>query len=383
MKLQAAASLSLCVLFCRMVCAAGDEKEKLLFGFELDELNKIAKIPSATKGPPKEVEGGFDLAFSAAAGGSTWKVRSAQASEGKYSLFCESREESAHPPTIGSPRAYWIPRWPQPAEQLPYYEGLQKYQKFGLNTLGLMSRTGIKDWSGWDLLRFDVYCEGQDEHMVQVALEDELIEPPLVRNVKVKAGNWVTVEVDLQAGAKLRGLDLRRMASLFFFPLPRKPVKAWFDSVRLCRAGTPAKHSTVRDDSPLELPAYYQPSAKSQPEVLPAFKPNHASIKLQDPFLIKVSDKKVIEGNVGGAGFFPYIAVAPCGWAGAYDNDHLLLGFTSFGGGNCHTLQSLDGGKTWRGLDGGEAPTAVPNYNPDHGSGRGDMVGARSDMLLM
>src|SRR5262249_44711935 len=67
-------------------------------------------------------------------------------------------------------------------------------------------------------------------------------------------------------------------------------------------------------------------------------------------------------------------------------NQRLLVGYhlgmTSAGTTNVLLLQSQDGGKTWRGLDGGEKPSPLYVFNPDHGSGRGDVVGARADVLL-
>jgi hypothetical protein len=78
--------------------------------------------------------------------------------------------------------------------------------------------------------------------------------------------------------------------------------------------------------------------------------------------------------------------VAPVGWVTAYDNKRLLVGFD--GGafrnlaGPILLLQSVDGGQTWRGLDGGEKPSQMHIFNNDHGSGRGDVVGTRGDVLL-
>src|SRR5262249_41950056 len=59
------------------------------------------------------------------------------------------------------------------------------------------------------------------------------------------------------------------------------------------------------------------------------------------------------------------------------------LGASSAGRANVLLLQSLDGGQSWRGLDGGDKPTPLDVFNPDHGSGRGDVVGARADVLLL
>ena len=62
-----------------------------------------------------------------------------------------------------------------------------------------------EDWSGFDRLRFDVLVNGSPQ-TVHVAMEDEEIVPPVVRSVLVQPGNWTTVEVDLRAAARQRGL---------------------------------------------------------------------------------------------------------------------------------------------------------------------------------
>src|SRR5262249_47880258 len=80
-------------------------------------------------------------------------------------------------------------------------------------------------------------------------------------------------------------------------------------------------------------------------------------------------------------------AVTPVGWAAAYDNKHLLVGFNDAvidPLGKAFVLQSLDGGQSWKGLDGGDRPTLVPSRGMglDHQAGRGDVVGLRGDVLL-
>ena len=47
-----------------------------------------------------------------------------------------------------------------------------------------------------------------------MVLEDEEIGPPIVRNLAIEPGKWVTLEIDLREAAKERGLDLKRMATL-------------------------------------------------------------------------------------------------------------------------------------------------------------------------
>src|SRR5262249_18266600 len=106
-------------------------------------------------------------------------------------------------------------------------------------------------------------------------------------------------------------------------------------------------------------------------EKLPTGQADRTPLKLDRPFVIP--HDKVCN-------------VAPVGWVAAYDNKHLLIGFD--GGafrdlaGPILLLQSVDGGQSWRGLDGGDKPSPLHIFNNDHGSGRGDVVGARADVLL-
>ncbi|KKM16236.1 hypothetical protein LCGC14_1687860, partial [marine sediment metagenome] len=314
-------------------------------------------------------------------------VRTGRASQGEYSLqlrqpsyrlrrdICKYR----HVASYGKNRR---------ADLWPYYGGMS--EAFGnagrrsLSTGGVFRQIFPSDWSGYDLLRFDVYCQGV-EHTFRVALEDEDVEPPVVRNMTVRPGKWTTLEVDLRAAAKARGLDTKRMATMFIIVTgtkERKGIDARLDNLRLCRKGASAKFKVLRDDSPQTLPESWRRPSQPQAEKLPADKPDRSPLKLEKPFAIEVTDKKVLLGSMSSKKVF-FCSVSPCGWAGAYDNNRLLVGFTAFGGRNAYVLQSLDGGKTWRGLDGGDRPTPLGIPNPDHGAGRGDVLGQRADVGLL
>src|SRR5262249_52170487 len=147
------------------------------------------------------------------------------------------------------------------------------------------------DWSAYDLLRFDVHAEDVQQ-TIRVSLEDEDIGPPIVREMTVEPGQWVTLEVDLRAAVKERGLDLKRMATLVVGVAklheavkPGKSPRALLDNLRLCKQNVAAKLPVVRDRSPHTLPEYYRASAP-QPEKLPPGRPNRAALKLEKPFLI-------------------------------------------------------------------------------------------------
>src|SRR5262249_18628693 len=200
------------------------------------------------------------------------------------------------------------------------------------------------DWSAYDLLRIDVYAE-EAKQTVRILLEDEDIAPPLLRDISIEPGRWATLEVDLRAAVKERGLDLKRMATLSVGVAkwdgkvtPGNPYSALIDNLRLCRASVAAKLPVVRDPSPHKLPDYYRAVSKPQPEKLPDERPERTPLKLEKPFVIPTETP---------------CTVAPLGWAAAYDNQRLLLGFTkgnTANVANVQVLQSLDGGQSWRGL---------------------------------
>jgi len=387
------------------VIAEEPVSEKLLLGFEEDEIRHIAKVvntPDKGRSPGsdvvaslKEAEGGFDLTYLYVfgsrnrSGDCTWQVRSERSSQGKYALRLRGGSR------LHSYICYQYDHMPyqdkeQPAAQVPYYRGMGGCLAYrALSTCSVFRTIFPTDWSGYNLFRFDVFCEGGGQTF-HVVLEDEDIEPPVVWNVRVQPGDWTTVEVDLGVASSSRGLDLRRMATLYVILTEASPggsKGAWVDNLRLCRKGIPAKLGTVRDDSPQELPVYYRSSKGPQPEKVPAVKPDRSPIALEKPFVIE--GQELDEAATAQkthwfvkAGTY-YLAVTPCGWAAAYDNKHLLVGFTGYGRRNVYALQSLDGGKTWRGLDGRGRPTTVPVPNPDHGAGRGEAVSERADVLIL
>ena len=245
---------------------------------------------------------------------------------------------------------------------------------WSLNTSGVFRRILPMDWSAYDRLRLDVHAE-EVAHTIRVQLEDEEIAPPIVRNFVVPPGKWTTLEIDLRAAEKTRRLDLKRMATLVVAVVQvegktTKNPSAWLDNVRLAPAAAAVSLTVVRDGTPLDLPEYYKASANPAPERLPAGQPDRTPLTAEKPFVIPL-DKP--------------LAVTPVGWAAAYDNQHLLLGFCDST--NAFVLQSANGGQTWKGLDGAAKPSLVPTmigaHCIDHQAGRGDVVGQRADVVLM
>ena len=72
----------------------------------------------------------------------------------------------------------------------------------------------LRDWTGYELLRADVRSTKVATD-VWFIVEDEVLEPPVVRTYAVKPDAWVTVEIDLAKAAEVRGLDLSRMVNFY------------------------------------------------------------------------------------------------------------------------------------------------------------------------
>ena len=259
-----------------------------------------------------------------------------------------------------------------PPEAVDYYGIFQDNYSASsgllFNTCGPFRQMFPTDWSGYDVLRFDAFA-ADVEQTVRVSLEDEQIGPPATRNVVVPGGRWTTVEVDFKAAARDRGLDPARMATLAITVVDAKgeaklPYSMFVDNLRLSSRTAKTASPIARDDSPQTLPDYFRHTSKPVAEKLP-IKPDLTPLGPQKPFTI-VTDQPC--------------GVMPVGWAAAFDNTHLLVGFCR--GTDAFTLQSLDGGATWRGLDGGVKPTVIPVPYSDHQCGHGDVVGQRADVFL-
>lgn len=336
--------------------------ELLLLGFEEAEIQKWPESLKVTREAGKTKDGRSFLSLRTAF--STWQLWEGKASQGKYAM-------GLAPVRTGDDIPF---DFKVPAEPQRFYGVFRDNWGQGnlLNTCGTFRRIMPHDWSAYEVLRLDIYAE-EVAQTVRVQLEDEEIAPPVVREVVVTPGKWTTLEIDLREAAKARKLDLTRMATLLVAvvkadgKLTQSP-SAWLDNIRLSSAKTPASFAVVRDKSPLDLPDYYQADSKPAPERLPAAKPDRTPLaRTEKPIVISLEKS---------------LAVSPVGWAAAYDNQHLLVGLCDHS--NAYALQSLDGGQTWKGLDGGAKPSLVPiNLPLDHQSGRGDVVGRRADLVLL
>lgn len=184
--------------------AAAADAEKLLLGFEDEEFARIGKGLALTRKDAQSKDGTPYVAFENPGGIAQlgrWVVYGDRASEGNQSLGISLVGHPAN--VIYAPRKLDVPRGP-----VLYYGLLNNSYGSGngarFNTCGVFRRVFPLDWSEFDLLRLDAYCE-EVEQTVSVVLEDEEIGPPIVRNMVVSPGKWVTLEVDLRGRSRSRG----------------------------------------------------------------------------------------------------------------------------------------------------------------------------------
>lgn len=287
------------------------------------------------------------------------------ASRGDYSLGLARVETPAE-----RPLSAFTPIPAADPEPWRYY-GMFQNGSGTFNTCGLFRALFPADWSAYDLLRIDAYAQDVNQ-VIQIALEDEIVGPMVIREYTVTAGSWTTLEFDLRQAARDRNLDLTKMTGLHA-AVREAPGKArgvicgLIDNIRLSTSDVAASLPVVRDASSMALPAYYRHNTTPGPEVMPPGTPDRAPVSVDSPRII-IADS--------GLHFFQTAFIS------AYDNRNLLAGFAR--GVKLLTLATADAGATWTGLAGEPAPTQVPaTPYPDHQSGRGETAGSRGDVLLL
>ena len=341
---------ALIVLSCRSAAAAQPAaREKLVMGFEAAELE--AKKEGQTCWTFLETaEGGVDFYTPFEYGERnrawTWRCRSGQTTEGKLALVAKfgpnAKADRAFQSTPIIDRCY------------PMIRGGQT--SVIMNTFGWLARSGLDlgNWAGYDLLRLDLRATAPAK--IWVAVEDDLIEPPVVCDYDVPADKWVTIEIDLRKTIKDRGLDLSKIANFWVLGRAATATEMRVDNIRLATAAAEAKLEVLRDDRPMKLPEFTPPDKPIVPTLTDA-RPDRSQIQLQPPRII------------------PRATLAPFGWIAAYDNQHLILGHCYAG--KPTVAASTDGGATWESL----TPPVVANL--DHGTARGSVVDQNGDVILV
>ena len=212
----------------------------------------------------------------------------------------------------------------------------------------------VGDWRPWRYLRMDVKFS-KDVH-VWWALEDKHVQPPVTGNFDVKAGAWATLQIDLAEAAKKRKLDLSEMWLMWV--RIDAPVGCVVERgpIRLSRADAPAKHPILTDPNVCRLPAIPRKPAPV-PDVKRDATPLAEARTIVFPSRTRIGMRGIYSQQYG--------------FAAAYDARRILLVLTD--GSRDYVsrktgkpvarrgeadrwegfaVQTLDGGKTWTGLDG-------------------------------
>ncbi|HUW58037.1 MAG TPA: sialidase family protein [Planctomycetota bacterium] len=282
----------------------------------------------------------------------TWECRTGDCTVGTQALVAKVRR---------GPRLMAVRRTPF---QRRYYPILRQASDASviLNTFQWLSHAGeaLRDWSGYDLMWVDF--RSSRPLQVWLTVEDELIEPPVVRIFKVPAGKWVTLELDLRAAERTRGLDLTQITNFHLLGRARKAATVRVDNVRLVRRGTGSRLDVLRDNVPMTSPKPKCPAKPKVPKLSTRYRPDRSRVELEP-------SRVIVDGTL-----------VPFGWIAAADNRHMILGFTRGEGRwdqRVFVKQSTDGGRRW---------TALPKpraRNFDHGTSRGSVVDANGDAVTL
>jgi len=338
-----------CVCLGAFALRADAAEEKLLMSFEKDE---ISKWPNVTIADGKHT-GRCQFRGNITPGSFGFSVFWRGEFKGKFGLL--SAKGNASHGEYALSRVLKYPR--EPNDMAPYYPMSITL----MTTFGWAEKCFPTDWSGYERFRMDVWSEKGVEYL-WLMIEDDLVEPAIVRTFKIPAGKWVTVEIDLEKAIAVRGLDLKKMANIRIKGKGRGNVL--IDNIRLAKKKAQLKHALLKDASSMKPPEPPKMDKASFPKI--SLKPDRSPLKNEKPIVVQVNAKN-------GA------RIIPQGWITAFDNKRMMLAYgegtgTGFAKPFLKILQTFDGGKTWKGLDGGSAPTTIKYRNADHGTNPGNAI---------
>jgi hypothetical protein len=205
----------------------------------------------------------------------------------------------------------------------------------------------------------DVRCDAAPVKL-WLALEDDLLEPPVMRTYEIPADKWVTLELDLKEAQRVRELDLANITN--FWLMARSSVRATvrIDNIRIAKQGTSAPNELLQDNSTMAIPIV-RPKRPDVPSIPSAVKPDRTIMKLAKPVVVA------------------HGSIVPFGWVSAYDNRYILVAYSARDRTNpeakdeARAVFTNDGGRSWKQL---ANPTA---RNLDHGTARGCVIDERGD----
>ena len=251
--------------------ATGEESEKLLFGFEKEECEKVAATIKS-RGPTIEAtaQGGvrfwpeYQCEDEWIFGGiKPMECAPGDATQGNLALRVPNSDSFAR----NGRRSYLyinpiknaigMAEDPRTNLRLPEL----------LNTSTWFSKAFPEDWSGWDLLRVDVKAIHDRPVTIIVEVEDDMVEPPVSQTYSsIEPGKWVTLELDLAAAVQERKLNLKKMCNIFIrfdgrkdlrelagsgaatkYPILEKAA-VYLDNIRLAKKGAPCKTPVLKGE---------------------------------------------------------------------------------------------------------------------------------------
>jgi hypothetical protein len=345
--------------------ASSQPGEKLILGFEKAELNKGAYISTEEKAGREswfyllEQSEGFDFAARFEWPGETnrawtWHCRSGEHTQGDMALVVNiapvDRDEAKATYRRTEFLSYFYPNirrgFVEARLLMTSFQWLVK------------ARPDLRDWSDYDLLRVDVRSNVAPIKL-WLALEDNTIEPPVVRTYQIPADKWVTLELDLREAQRVRDLDLAKITNFWLMARASVRAKVRIDNIRIARLGTPVRNELLQDRSTMAVPIV-RPERPEVPSTFSKIKPNRSIVKLEEPVIV-------------GRG-----SIVPFGWVAAYDNRFVLVAYSTKDRTDPEAKDEArvaftdDGGRSWKRL----ADLAARNL--DHGTARGcaiDMSG--------
>ncbi|MHC4691347.1 MAG: sialidase family protein [Planctomycetota bacterium] len=350
--------------------ATTNQPQKLILGFEEAELSRGAYISRQEK-PGRESwfyllkrSEGFDFAARFEWPGETnrawtWHCRPGAHTEGELALVATVAPINTEKQTATYTRtkflSYFYPNIRRGlVEARPLMTSFQWLDK---------ARPDLRDFSGYDLLWVDLHCDAGPVEL-WLALEDNILEPPVMRTFKIPAGKWVTVELDLKEASRVRDLDLTKISN--FWLMAKSPIRTTLriDNIRIVKHGVLAANKLLRDKSPLTVPVV-RPKRPEVPKSPSTTKPDRTVIKLTKPVTVATG------------------SIVPFGWVSAYDNRHIFVAYSARDKTNpeakdeAKAIFTNDGGRSWKQL---ADPTA---RNLDHGTARGCAVDVTGDGIAV
>jgi len=349
------------IFFLHIPCARSalsNRAEKLIVGFEQAELSQGSYISHEEK-PGRESwfyllerPEGFDFAARFEWPGETnrawtWQCRQGEHTEGKLALVATvapiDRDEQTATYRQTEFLSYFYPN---------IRRGLVEARSLMTSFQWLVkARPDLRDWSDYDLLWIDLHCDAGPVEL-WLAIEDDILEPPVMRTYKLPTGKWVTLELDLKEAARVRELDLAKITNFWLMGRSSARATMRIDNIRIVKQGVPAPDELLRDNSPMEV-SIVRPKRPEVPSLPLATKPDQSVVRLTKPLVVA------------------HGSVVPFGWVSAYDNRLIFVAYSAEEEGRA--VYTGDGGSNWKQLP---KPTI---RNLDHGTARGCAIDQLGD----